>query len=187
MIAVRYPALLLCAALLHGCATPRYQTFFSYQPPTHAAGMVCVQACTGARDRCLHDCQDAYAACVQNIQPEVEARYQHALEQYAISLTQYRHELDRYHLSLALGWGSHGGWYGAGIYNPVWPYAGHSPYYPPPMPPLAPSYSTVLGSVSAQRCVRDCGCQADYDICFIDCGGRRQPEQRCIANCPAAP
>jgi hypothetical protein len=37
----------------------------------------------------------------------------------------------------------------------------------------------------AEKCDPGCGCQAAYDGCFVACGGKRIPEQRCVANCPA--
>ncbi|HEY9199510.1 MAG TPA: hypothetical protein VIR60_09090, partial [Gammaproteobacteria bacterium] len=63
----------------------------------------------------------------------------------------------------------------------------YEPYYYPPLPPQPPSYADELGKLRAAKCDRDCGCQPDYDSCFLSCGGSRITEQRCIVNCPPDP
>lgn len=189
----RFILLLALGVALGGCAGPRYQTFYRYEPPTDAAAHACLEPCAQTQKVCLDRCGENYAACVKSIEPEARARHADALKRYAGELTQYRRDLDRYQLSMSLGWGwGHGGgwhgagWYGAGWYDPWWPYGGgYRPYYYPPQPPQAPGYADELSKLSAEKCDRDCGCQPSYDACFLGCGGRKLPEQRCIANCPA--
>jgi hypothetical protein len=189
MNVARFALLLALGVGLWGCATPRYQTFYRYEPPTDAAARSCLTPCEQTQKTCLDQCEENYSACVRTLEPEAQARHADALMRYEGELAQYRRDLDRYHLSISLGWGHGGGWYGGGWYDrgwydPWWPYGGYRPYYYPPVPPQPPSYADELSKLSAEECDRDCGCQPNYDACFLACGGRKVPEERCIANCP---
>ena len=184
MNAARLALLVALGAGLWGCAGPRYQTFYRYEPPTDAAAHACLAPCEQTQKACMDRCSENFAACVRVIEPEAQGRYDDTLKRYEGEWSQYQRDLDRYHISVSLGW-VHGGWYGAGWYDPWWPYGGYQPYYYPPEPPRRPSYAEELGKLSAELCDRDCGCQPNYDACFLGCGGRKIPEQRCIANCPA--
>lgn len=187
MFLVRFLLPGLIAATLVACATPRYQMVHRYEPPTDAAGRSCLARCEQALKTCQDVCATNHAACVRALEPEAQARHADALEQYEGQVAQYRHDVDRYHLSLALGWGHHDGWYGGGWYDPWWPYGYYAPRHYPPVPPQPPSYAEELGKLRAARCDRDCGCQPNYDACFLGCGGILIPERRCIANCPSTP
>jgi hypothetical protein len=184
MNAARLVLLLALGAGLWGCAGPRYQTFYRYEPPTDPATRSCLVDCEQTQKACLDRCRTNYSACVRLIEPEAQVRHDNAMRYYEGELAQYRRDLDRYQFNISLGWWNHGGWYGAGWHDYWWPYDGYQPYYYPPQPPRPPSYAEELGKLSAQKCDRDCGCQPDYDACFLGCGGRKVPEQRCIANCP---
>lgn len=191
MNAVRFIGLLLLAATLAACAAPRYQTVYRYEPPADATGRSCLTLCERNLKSCQDECAANHTACVQAIEPEARARYADALRHYGGEMAQYGRDMDRYHLSVSLGWGFHDGWYGGGWYDPYWPhgwpYDWYGPYYYPPEPPRPPSYAEELGKLRAAKCDRDCGCQPNYDACFLSCGGIKVPEQRCIANCPSAP
>lgn len=176
--------LMLAALLLGGCTTPRHQTIYRYDPPADPEGQVCLTRCEQALHACYDVCATTYAACVQGLEPEAQARYADALARYESELAHYRHDLERYAVSLSLGWGEYDHWYGAGWYAPNWPYRRLRPYYAEPLPPRPPSYADELGKLKAESCARDCGCQPKYDACFLGCGGSRILEERCFANCP---
>lgn len=181
----RLALLIAVSAGFWGCAAPRYQTLYRYEPPTDAAARGCLEHCEQAQKACLEHCEEEYTACVHAIEPEAQARHADALMRYEGEWSQYRRDLDRYNLSISLGWGHGTGWYGAGWHDPWWPYDGYRPYYYPPQPPQPPSYADELRKLNAEKCNRDCGCQPNYDACFRGCGGSMVPEQRCITNCPA--
>ncbi|MBI5460951.1 MAG: hypothetical protein HY941_02055 [Gammaproteobacteria bacterium] len=185
MSVARQVLLLALGVMLWSCTAPRYQTFYRYEPPTDAAARTCLARCEQAQKTCLDRCGKNYTACVRALEPEAQARHADALKRYAGEWEQYQRDLNRYQLSISLGCGHGGGWYGAGAYDPWWPYGGYRPYYYPPEPPQQPSYADELSTLSAEKCARDCGCQPGYDACFLSCGGRKLPEQRCIADCPA--
>lgn len=166
--------LALLAALLAGCATPRYQTVTLLEPPADPAAQPCLAGCEAAREDCLARCREARQACLKDIEGEVEEAYAAALRRYAAALDMYRAELEHYRMNLWLGWGR-GHWW----YDP-WPYY----YAPMPPAPAPPSREALRARLARERCPDDCGCQARHEACFIGCGGRKVEETRCIANCP---
>ena len=183
-MSLRLSLLILACLTLLGCtAAPRYQTLYRYEPPSDPRALSCLQHCEQAQKTCHHDCGADYAACVEKIEPEARAAHADALKRYEGAWTQYQQDLDRYHLNLSLGWGHYDGWYGQSWYDPAWP-GGYRPNYYRPQPPRPPRYQDELGKLSAQNCDRDCGCQPVYDRCFLGCGGKKIPEQRCMVNCP---
>jgi hypothetical protein len=172
-------ALLAVAAGIAGCATPRYQTVYRYEPPTDAAGRRCLAGCEQQLAACQSRCKQTYDACAKSVEPLAEQRYQEALKRYEMEFERYRWELDRYHMDLALGWGYPSMWSGPWRYCPPWP----EPYYWPPTPPHKPSLNKELAQVQKEKCDGDCGCLPLYDACFLSCGGKKIPEVKCFANC----
>lgn len=71
---------LLLAGMLSACATPRYQTVHRLEPPADAAGLACIEKCSGQLSVCQAQCAEAYQVCVQSLEPLVQARYLQALE-----------------------------------------------------------------------------------------------------------
>jgi hypothetical protein len=174
---------LAAAVALAGCAAPRYQTINRYEPPTGREGQACIAACEGTLAACRGDCRSAWQACTARVEAQVEDRYAQALNAYAADLGRYRRELDRYDWDLWVGWGQG---YGGLWYSP-WPYHPWPGYYSPrPEPPAGqPTRDSVRAGLHKEQCNDDCGCQLKYDDCYLGCGGRMIPEQRCVADCPA--
>jgi hypothetical protein len=170
-------ALLVVAAGLMGCATPRYQTVYRYEPPPDAAGHLCLAGCEQKLAMCQSHCKQTYDACAKSVEPLVDERYREAMKRYAMELEQYRWELDRYHMDMALGWGYPSAWHG-----PFHPWL--DPYYWPPTPPDMPSREEISAKIRKEKCDADCGCLPLYDACFLSCGGKKIPEVKCFANCP---
>lgn len=166
---------LLLAGLLSACATPRYQTVYRLEPPTDAAGLACIEKCSGQLSACQAQCAQTYQACVQSVEPFFQERYEQALERYEQALDRYTAELRSYELQYWLNW-RHGPWW----YDP-WP----RPYWYPYPPPRRPSREAVREALIKERCVEDCGCLAQHEACFLACGGRKIAEEHCVANCPS--
>ena len=177
--ALRAMLLVIVMVGLAACASPRYQTVYRYEPPVDVSGRACLEKCEQKLAGCRQSCAVNYQACEQRIEPQVEERYNEALQRYQVELDQYYWEWRQYEFYLSLSW-DQDFWYG-GFYHP-WP----GPYYFPPVPPMKPSRNAVAYQVEKENCVMDCGCQPNYDACFLGCGGKRIPETRCIANCPAS-
>lgn len=191
-LSLRLLASALVALVVAGCAAPRYQTVLRYEPPADVAGQACLKGCEQVRALCSADCQATWQACTARVEPQVEARYAQALDHYAQDLRRYQRELDRYEWDLWLGWGHghYGGMWNSPWHSPwpyrSWPGYAFSPYAFSPYPPdPQPTREDAREALYRENCQDDCGCQARYDVCFLGCGGRRIPETRCIANCPA--
>ncbi|MCP5277826.1 MAG: hypothetical protein H6935_05610 [Thiobacillus sp.] len=183
---IRFPGLLAVAALMSGCAAPRFETIHRYEPPLSVEAQACLKNCEAALHVCREECQAAWKACADRVEPEVEEHHTKALKDYAADLRLYRRDLDQYQWDLWLGWG-HGY---SGVWYSPWPYHGWPGYYPgysppPPAPGDPPTREAVRDSLRKSRCQDDCSCQPKYDACFTGCGGRVVTETRCIANCPA--
>jgi hypothetical protein len=184
---LRILALLLFALAVSGCATPRYQTAYRYVPPEDVVGQSCLKSCEQAQTVCHADCQAAWQACTARVEPQLEARYAQALQQFAQDLRRYQLELDRYEQDLRLSWGPghyggmwHSPWHSTWLY-PAWPTYAFSPRPPGPQP----TRDSLRAVLYREKCDDGCGCPANYDVCFLGCGGRKIPETRCVANCPA--
>lgn len=170
-------------AALAGCAGPRYQTAYRYEPPADPAGQACVAGCEAALADCRGRCEAEWKTCAARVEPEVEDRYLETLKDYEEDLRRYYLELRRYELDVWLGWGPwwpDGHWRAGGYWHAY-------PWFPPshPMPPAAqPTRDSARQALLKERCREDCGCQGEQDRCFTACGGQRIAETRCVANCP---
>lgn len=176
----RFLAVIVLA--LAGCATPRYETVRSLEPPAGEEGRVCARACEASLAACQKDCQVAWQACADRVEPQVEGRFAQALKAYAQDLRRYRRDLDWYEWDMWLGWnhGPGGFWYSPWPYHP-WPRA-HFWIDPPGDPPTR---EEVRAGLLKAQCQDDCGCLTRHEACFLGCGGKVVSETRCVANCPA--
>lgn len=179
---LRALTLLILTLGLAACASgPRYQSTYRYEPPTDAAGRACLEKCEHQMTACRDQCATKTQACLKDLEPLVDERYNAAMNRYGIALDRYRQELIQYEFYLSMSWGYPSPWRHPGM----WPYASFAmPYYFPPSPPANPSRSAVFERLRLERCDVDCGCQSIYDACFLACGGKKIPVTRCISNCP---
>lgn len=163
-----------------GCAStnPVYQSSYRYEPPVDSAGQICAEKCEQKKGVCQQACTADYQSCLTRIEPLVDLRYGEALKRYAAALDRYRRDLDMYHLQLSLS-RRDPFWYGQGYRQP-W----LGPIYFPPVAPRTPSRDAELNLLKKEKCDVECGCQPSYDTCFLACGGKRVPEEKCIVNCP---
>lgn len=166
-------------ALLTSCASPRFQTAYRYEPPTDSDGRVALEKCEQKLDSCLQRCTAENQICVKSIEPLVETRHAEALKNYETAMQQYRIARQRYEIAMSLNW----------VYDPFWGnprhfHPGPRPYYYPPVLPVKPQRDEVFNQVRHEKCDVDCACQPLYDACFLASGGKKIPEERCIANCP---
>lgn len=179
-------AALTVLAGLAGCAAPQYQTRVQMAPPTDARGLDCVRGCEAQKNACQRDCATRYQACALSIEPQVEARYTEALQQYENDLKQYAAALRHYEMQMRLDW-FHSYPYRHPYRFPYWwdPFPG--PRFPPPYAePVMPTREAVRDNLIASSCQADCGCLPTYDTCFVGCGGQRLVDQVCVKNCPPA-
>lgn len=167
-------------AVLAGCATPQYQTSVRLIPPADAQGRACVQDCEALKSHCQSDCQSRRQACVEALEPQLEARYADALKQYEHDLNQYADALHQYEMQLRFDWLNSYPFHHPFGWHP-WP----APYFPPPYhAPQMPTRAGVRAQLEKSNCQDDCGCLPAYDTCFVSCGGQRLTETLCFKNCP---
>ncbi len=170
-------------SLLIGCATPAYQMYYRFEPPTSADGQRCVQGCEQALADCGTACQAEWKACTDRVEPQVEAGFVQALKDYEVDLKRYRRNLDMYEWDLRLNWGP---WH-SGVWDAPWPYRSwYGMNFPLYRMPEQPTRDSVRSDLRKTQCKDDCGCQVKHDACYLGCGGRKVPERECVTNCPEA-
>lgn len=176
--------LVLAAALVMvgGCATPRYETTYRYEPPASVESLACLKGCEATLNTCRTDCQTAWQACTERVEPLVDEQYAKALKEYADDLRYYSRMLERYQWDVWMDWdfAYRGLWYSPWPYRP-WPGYAHLPIAPGD----PPTKEAVRDHLRKGQCKDDCACQPKYDTCFQGCGGKVVTETRCVANCPA--
>ncbi len=156
---LRALTLLILTLGLAACASgPRYQSTYRYEPPTDAAGRACLEECEHQMTACRDQCATKTQACLKDLEPLVDERYNAAMNRYGIALDCYRQELVQYELYLSMSWGYPSPWWHPGM----WPYASFAmPYYFPPSPPAkskpqccvrtAASWSAAMWIAAASR------------------------------------
>jgi len=176
----------LAALTLAGCASPQYVTHTSYIPPADSGGLACVESCHSRLQTCQADCKARRDACVSRIEPKVMATFQDELRRYEIQRRQYEADRRAWELDRQFDWTVGYGW--------GWPY--HHPYYSSfwltdrpyywrdlPKPPPAPSLKATRARVIHQECDVACGCQQQFDQCYVGCGGTVKRTTVCVKNC----
>ncbi|MCU0936182.1 MAG: hypothetical protein MUF66_08960 [Gammaproteobacteria bacterium] len=181
---MRLPLVLLLL-LLTGCAGPRYQSVAYYEPPADPQGRLCLERCPQVLQACQDRCRVGYQACLADEEPQAQAHYQDLLRGYEADLSRYAAAAAGYGVGLGLGWGSNPGWGWGGYGRGPW----YDPWYPPAYylgpPPKMPDRAREVRRYLQRTCGQDCGCQLEYDGCFLACGGRKTVEWQCVANCPS--
>jgi hypothetical protein len=197
---MRYFLFLVVILFSVGCS-PKYIVKNQYIPPKEESLLVCVDNCASAKKICLENCDTSYKICeqdaynrakdisnIENIQYDKEyTNYQNSLNLYRTDMriwqrnfdnrsSDYRYFLDRcrhahdvfackrqdaLHVELQQ----------MKIRKPM-----------KPIEPVKPIFSSIYNN-ELKRCSKTCNCEANYDSCFISCGGEIVPYRMCIANC----
>ena len=188
-----YWSLLATQLVLVGCAGPRYQTISHYFPPADPQGRACVERCSQVLQACQDRCRVAHQACLVEAEPAAQAHADRLVERYEADLSRYRSAAWGCGPTIGLGWGYYGRHYHG---RDLWSVGSHwylpwgGPWYDPwygcyaGPPPRAPDRAEEVRRYLWRACTQDCGCQLEYDSCFLACGGRKTVEWECISNCP---
>ena len=88
---IGFSVLLLLA--LSACVSPRYQTAYRYDPPSDTAGRACLAQCEPKLASCQTQCADKHQACVKNLEPQIEARFEQSMQLYQRDLQYYQYAL----------------------------------------------------------------------------------------------
>ena len=192
--------LLFLILFLSGCV-PRYTIKHLYIPPVGTKAKQCLQTCKDERVACDIKCQDSYNNCLnkaflraKDIKGIEDTNYDKAYESYLQKLNEYKNHM--------LSWQSEydkdrSDWsyfqskcknrhdrYACSRVNELsWTLRKMINIKPKePQAPIKKSFVQILKN-EQKVCKSDCGCQNDYDTCFLNCGGEIQLKKICIANC----
>ena len=183
-----------------GCA-PEYAIKNIYIPPIGQKAKECINGCDIAKQECQSKCDMRYNQCLndayeraKDIQALMDMRYKKRYNKYLKRLNEYNSKMfdwqnqydksyqdwnyfrnrcktskDRYACNRA-----------DDLNYFIREMIRNKPIEP--KPPIQKSFSEIL-SQEQSRCTNECGCQKDFDICFLNCGGSIQMRKICVKNC----
>ncbi len=183
-----------------GCA-PEYTVKNIYIPPVGYKARECIKTCRYTREKCSKNCEKNYNQCLNDA--FLRAKDIKAIEdkEYNKKYNRYIRRLNDYNARM-FDWQNE---YDQNYRD--WSYfrdqckKNHSSYAcdrandlryiirrslrVKPKEPKAPTKNSFNQIVKNEQkfCKRNCGCQKDYDICFLNCGGTIQLKKICIRNC----
>lgn len=76
-----------------------------------AAGRACLEKCEHQMTACRDQCATKTQACLKDLEPLVDERYNAAMNRYGIALDHYRQELVQYEFYLSMSWGYPSPWW----------------------------------------------------------------------------
>jgi hypothetical protein len=188
------------AWFISGCA-PEYTVKNIYIPPVGYKAKQCLNSCRYEKADCDTKCQNSYNKCLN--EAFLRAKDIKAIEdkQYSKRYGRYIRRLNDYNARM-FDWQNE---YDQNYRD--WSYfrdkckANHDSYAcdrandlryiirkslrtkpKEPRAPVKKSFSQIVKN-EQKLCKSDCGCQKEYDICFLNCGGEIQLKKICIANC----
>jgi len=186
--------------LFAGCA-PEYMVKNIYIPPVGNKAKVCIDGCQRKRDICQSKCDAQYNQCLNSAFNR--AKDIKAVEDvnYNKRYKRYLEKLRNYHQNM-FDWQNY---YDQDYKD--WRYfkngckANHNTYAckreidlryairnlltnkpQEPKMPYKKSFDEIVKN-EQRFCQKDCSCQKDYDICFLNCGGEIQMKKICVSNC----
>ncbi len=187
---------------LLGCGGPKYVVKYRYLPPEGKGARACLKECETRFQACERRCQKERETCRQRVRQEATRLYQKELKTYREALKAYQRRQRLYYRELTLWHDEYRRLYEDYLFFKKACQKEKDDYAcrrrrelerhlealenekpQEPKEPRAPELSRLLNELAAS-CPKDCGCQKDYDHCFLRCGGRLVPERFCLENCP---
>ena len=188
--------------LLNACS-PRYEIKTIYTQPTTAQGKVCLKECNVKRETCQTHCNQKRDRCLERAKerakenfPLVMDKYDNIMHQYEAEMNRYDGEIsswDREHLRLEQQFQTYRGLCNSKKDRKSYECRRasevddklHSMKSTEPTPPTRPNKPLLHEEIKkAQKsCSNKCGCQKEYDNCFISCGGTLDYKKFCVENC----
>jgi len=197
---MRYFFLFTITLLISACS-PKYEIKTHYTLPADTQGRQCVQTCSNERKICQAHCNQKQDQCLVSAQQSAKDAFPSLMNEYQGVLDQYHYAMDRYNLEIET-------WqreerrvhqdfehYRQRCQNDTNSYEcqrandldgqlhsleDHAPLAPER--PIKPSLSSEIRHAQ-ENCSNSCGCDKEYDSCFVSCGGTLRYEKFCIANC----
>lgn len=183
-----------------GCA-PQYAIRNQYIPPLDQKSKVCLRDCSYQKQACRQRCEEDYSDCLsyaneraKKIQIRTDRNYKNRYENYLAKQNDYNLEIlnwqDRYDERYR-DWR----YFNKKCSKNNDKYACEREYdlryiikrlqTNRPMEPREPRYITFDENLANQQktCSKNCGCDDNYNGCFISCGGEIVPHKICVRNC----
>jgi len=199
---MRYIFLGLIAIFLIACS-PKYVIKTLYTQPTTNQGKVSVQECNVKRETCQINCNQKRDRCLTKAKEGAKNNFSSLMDEYAHIMRGYEAEMNRYdgeidswdrkHLRMKQQFKT---------YRELCDKKkDRNPYecrraretdnelssleaIEPTAPPLPnkPLLSEEI-KIAQKSCSNKCGCQKEYDNCFVSYGGTLNYKKFCIENC----
>jgi len=199
---MRYIFLGLITIFLIACS-PKYVIKTLYTQPITNQGKVCVQECNVKRETCQIHCNQKRDRCLAKAKEDAKRNFSSIMNEYEHSMRGYEAEVNRYK-------GEIDSWDRRYIrveqqfktYRELCDKKKDRNAYEcrrareaddelssletfeptPPTRPNKPLLSEEIKRVQ-KSCSNKCGCQKEYDNCFVSCGGTLEYKKFCIENC----
>jgi len=194
-------SLIVVFILFNGCSSSVFEIKNQYSlPPETEQTKKCLNVCTLTRDNCIHKYNESFKQCqelktkeVKRLAKEEETyfnikneKYQKSLKHYVIHTRQW--EKDYYNITDVLEKTTKEcfdkNYFSCEkkielekrletmkTYKPIKPKAIEKENFQP------------LLNEKLKECNHDCGCETEYNPCFINCGGKIEFEKICVENC----
>ena len=194
--------LLLCipfVLFISGCA-PQYAVKNIYIPPVGQKAKQCINECTNTRNECQSKCDLQYNQCINDAYErakdikaleDIEYKkryniYKIAMDKYRLKLYNWQNQYDssykdyNYFLDKCRKKDSYACDRQRELRYTLDKLSRIKPIHP--KIPYKKSFEVIYDN-EKRGCKNECGCQKDYDICFLNCGGEIQIKKICIENC----
>lgn len=202
---MRKALLLLLHVLALSACSPQYETRYELIPPTHAAGLVCLNACEAKARSCNQQCSQQQEQCSNRAAQQAALELPERLKEYDTKLAEWQQAMARYETDLRF--------YEMELRqrelqedlrrltcqrdgkNSASCLDHHNRLHTLPLlaapqrpenAPEKPTLSSETARIRTQTCTQDCSCEAQYRQCYSSCGGTVKPYQFCVENCPSS-
>lgn len=190
--------IILVATLVAGCtAKPVYEVHYEFIPPKTEAGLACTERAAQTKRQCISGCAARYDACIARADSGVEKAYNEEYQRYAGRLREYQREMELHHYkykerdeereylekrrSEEKARCKHEGQ--CQEYTEVKDKLWRLPSTPePPDEPDEPTRTSVRAQLRS-ACNNDCGCEHQFNVDYVACGGQVTPYNMCVLNC----
>ena len=194
--------LLISIIFLINACSPRYEIKTHYTLPSNLNGKQCVRTCSNERKVCQAHCNQKQDQCLATAKQSAKDAFPSLMNEYQGVLDQYHYAMDRYNLEMET-WqreerrvhqdfehyrerchqsnkNNYECQRAHELDSQLHSLEDHEPMAPER--PIKPSLSSEIQE-SQRNCSNSCGCDKEYDSCFVSCGGSLRYERFCVENC----
>ncbi len=185
---------------LTGCA-PEYAIKQVYIPPVGKKAKQCIRGCRISYEKCNINCNSIYNQCLNDAFQRAKDIKNIDDEQYQEKYNEYLQKLHEYNLKNFNWQNEYNQNYKDYLYFKNRCATHHDNYAcnreddlsytiqellnTKPKKPIQPKEESFNEIVANEQgvCSNNCGCNKNFDICFLNCGGEIQMKKICISNC----